>query len=231
MLTDAYFANDLRLLSDKIGNADKLFTILETAAASIGLCMNTTKNKFIAVNTEGTITAENGFDLELVKDFNYLGSKIISLENDIHVRIGSAWSALNNLTLIWKSNLDVSIKREFFRAAVESVLAYSSQAWTLTKSPQYKLNGAYTRMLPAALNVHCSQRNTNKELHNELPKITETIGYHRLKFSGHIWRHDEEIAHKLLFWMPKMEKTKEEGHRRHILTTDQLTEDTALHME
>ena len=90
MLTDAYFANDLRLLSDKIGNADKLFTILETAAASIGLCMNTTKNKFIAVNTEGTITAENGFDLELVKDFNYLGSKIISLENDIHVRIGSA---------------------------------------------------------------------------------------------------------------------------------------------
>ena len=52
--------------------------------------MNTTKNKFIAVNTEGTITAENGFDLELVKDFNYLGSKIISLENDIHVRIGSA---------------------------------------------------------------------------------------------------------------------------------------------
>ena len=57
MLTDANFADDLALLSDKIGNAEKLLNILETAAASVGLYMNTTKTKFIAVNTEGTITA------------------------------------------------------------------------------------------------------------------------------------------------------------------------------
>ena len=106
ILTDA----DLALLSDKIGNAEKLLNILETAAASGGLYMNTTKTKFIAVNTEGTITAQNGCDLEQVNDFNYLGSKIISSENDIQVRIGSAWSALNKLTPIWRSNLDVSIK-------------------------------------------------------------------------------------------------------------------------
>ena len=92
--------------------------------------------------------------------------------------------ALNKLTPISKSNLDVSIKREFFRATVESVLTYSSQAWTLTKSLENKLNGAYTRMLRAALNVHWSQRVTNKKLYNDLPKITETIRYRRLKFSG-----------------------------------------------
>ena len=177
MLTDADFADDLVLLSDKIGNAEKLLNILETAAASVGLYMNTTKTKFIAVNTEGTIAAQNGRDLEQANDFNYLGSKIISSENDIQVRIGSAWSALNKLTPIWKSNLDVSIKREFFRATVEFVLTYSSQAWTLTKSLENKLNGAYTRMLRAALNVHCFQRVTNKKLYNDLTKITETIRY------------------------------------------------------
>ena len=37
MLTDADFADDLVLLSDKIGNAEKLLKILETAAASVGL--------------------------------------------------------------------------------------------------------------------------------------------------------------------------------------------------
>ena len=37
MLTDADFADDLALLSDKIGNAEKLLKILETAAASVGL--------------------------------------------------------------------------------------------------------------------------------------------------------------------------------------------------
>ena len=127
MLTDADFADDLVLLSDKIGNAEKLLNILETAAASVGLYMNTTKTKFIAVNTEGTITAQNGCDLERVNNFDYLSSKIISSENDIQARIGSAFSALNKLTPIWKSNLDVSIKREFFTATVESVLSYSSQ--------------------------------------------------------------------------------------------------------
>ena len=163
MLTDAVFADDLALLSDIIGNAEKVLNILEIAAASFGLHRNTTKTKFIAVNTEGTIIAQNGCDLEQVNDLNYLGSKISSLENDIQVRIGSAWSALNKLTPIWKSNSVVSIKREFFRATVESVLAHSSQGWTLTKSLENKLNGAYTRMLRAALNVHWAQRVTNKK--------------------------------------------------------------------
>ena len=64
MLTDANFADDVALLSDKIGNNEKLLKISETAAASVGLYMNTTNTKFIAVNTEGTITAKNGCDLE-----------------------------------------------------------------------------------------------------------------------------------------------------------------------
>ena len=58
MLTDTDFADDLALLSDKIGNAEKLLKILETATGSVGLYMNTSKTKFIAVNTEGTITAQ-----------------------------------------------------------------------------------------------------------------------------------------------------------------------------
>ena len=71
------------------------------------------------------------------------------------------------------------LRENFFRATVESVLAYSSQAWTLTKSLENKLNGAYTRMLRAALKVHWSQRDTNKKLYNDLPKITETRNYRR----------------------------------------------------
>ena len=90
MLTDADFVDNLVLLSDKIANTEKLFKVLETAAASVDLYMNTTQTKFIAVNTEGTITAQNSCDLEQVNDCNYLGRKIISSENDIQVRIGSA---------------------------------------------------------------------------------------------------------------------------------------------
>ena len=131
--------------------------------------------------------------------------------------------------LLWKLNLDVSIKREFFRATVESVLTYSSQAWTLTKSLENKLNGAYTTMLRAERNVHWSQRVTNNELYNDLPKIKETIHYRRLKFLGHIWRHDEEVAHSFLFWMPTNEKSKRGRPQKTYI--DQLIEDTGLQME
>ena len=78
----------------------------------------------------------------------------------------------------------------------------------MSKSLENELNGAYTCMLRAVLNVHWSQRVTNKKLYNDLPQITETIGYRRLKFSGHIWRHDGEIAHNLLFWMSTNRKSK-----------------------
>ena len=124
------------------------------------------------------------------------------------MRIGSAWSALNMLTPIWKSNLDVSIKREIFRANVESVLTHSSQARTLTKSLENKLNGAYTPMLRAALKVYWPQSVINKKLYNDLPKLAETIRYRRLAFSGHIWRHDEAIAHNLILDANKWKKQK-----------------------
>ena len=69
----------------------------------------------------------------------------------------------------------------------------------------------------------------NKEIYNDLPKITETIRYRRLKFSGHIWRHDEEIAHNLLFWMPTNGKNKRGRPQKTYI--DQLIEDTGLQME
>ena len=96
----------------------------------------------------------------------------------------------------------------------------------MTKSLENKLNGAYTHMLCAALIVHWSQRVTNKELCNDLPKITETIRYLGLKFSGHIWRHDEEIGHKLLFWMPTNGKSKRGRPQKTYI--DQLIEDSGL---
>ena len=72
-------------------------------------------------------------------------------------------------------------------------------------------------------------RVTNKKLYKDLPKITETIRYRRLKFSGHIWRHDEEIAHNLLFWMPTNGKNKRGRPQKTYI--DQLIEDTGLQME
>ena len=63
---------------------------------------------------------------------------------------------------IWKSRLPDNMKRNFFRATVESVLIYGYVSWTLTKSLEKRFNGNYTRMLRIILNRSWKDHANNK---------------------------------------------------------------------
>ena len=93
------------------------------------------------------MSSQNGERIKQVNNFKYLGSYIASTVHDINVRIGKAWSALKQLTNIWKSRLSNNLKRNFFRESVESVLLYGAITWTLTSTLDKEIDGAYTRML------------------------------------------------------------------------------------
>ena len=80
------------------------------------------------------------------------GSSVSSTEKDIDTRLTKAWTAINRLSIIWKSDLTDKMKRSFFQAAVVSILLYGCTTWTLTKRLEKKLDGNYTRMLRAILN-------------------------------------------------------------------------------
>ncbi len=82
--------------------------------------------------------------------------------------------ALTGLNPIWKSKLPDTIKRDFFRATVESVLVYGSSTWTLTKKLEKKLDGTYTRMIRAVLNVSWKEHPTKIRLYGPLPPIPDT---------------------------------------------------------
>ena len=91
--------------------------------------------------------------LREVRDFKYLGSWVNSTEQDLKVRKALAWRALNGMTSVWNSNLPRQIKLSFFYATVESVLLYGSECWTLKPALEKSLDGCYTRMLRAVLNI------------------------------------------------------------------------------
>ena len=79
---------------------------------------------------------------------------------DIDTRLTKAWTAINRLSIIWKSDLTDKMKRSFFQAAVASILLYGCTTWTLTKRLEKKLDGNYTRMLRAILNKSWRQHPT-----------------------------------------------------------------------
>ncbi len=58
-----------------------------------------------------------------------------------------AWTAIDRLSVIWKSDLTDKMKRSFFQAAVVSILLYGCTTWTPSKRMAKKLDGNYIRML------------------------------------------------------------------------------------
>ena len=137
-----------------MGNIKQLLNQIEEMAKDIGLKINCGKTEYMSFNQkeDHILTNSEGTTLKKVKYFNYLGRFIGSTEHDIDVRIAKAWGAITSMTKLWKSKLLERLKRNFFRAIVESVLTYGSITWTLTKTLENRLNGSYTRMLRAALN-------------------------------------------------------------------------------
>ena len=96
MVTDLDFADDLVLLANTTQQAQKL---LHGLAKLVGLSMNAEKTKFMTVNLnneESSIHALNGFPIEHVSDFKYLGSYIADSRKDFNTRKGIAWSVLSN---------------------------------------------------------------------------------------------------------------------------------------
>ena len=131
------------------------------------------------------VTTLDGASLRLVDKFTYLGSSVSSTENDIDTRLTKAWTAIDRLSIIWKSDLTDEMKRSFFQAAVVSILLYGCTTWTLTKRLEKKLDGNYTRMLRAILNKSWRQHPTRHQLYGHLPPITKTI---QVRQARHCWR-------------------------------------------
>ena len=175
-------------------------------------------------NQTGDISTLDGTPLKLVDKFTYLGSSVASTEKDIDTRLTKAWTAINRLSIIWKSDLIDKMKRSFFQAAVASILLYGCTTWTLTKRLEKKLDGNYTRMLRAILNKSWRQHPTRHQLYGHLPPITKTIQVRRTRHAGHCWRSRDELISDVLLWTPTHGRAKAGRPARTYI--QQLCEDT-----
>ena len=157
-------------------------------------------------NQRGDISTLNGSSLKLVDKFTYLGSSVSSTEKDINTRLAKAWTAINRLSVIWKSDLTDKIQRSLFQAAVVSILLYGCTIWTLTKRMEKRLDGNYIRIPRAILNKSWRQHPTKRQLYGHLQPITKTIQVRRTRHAGHCWRSRDELISDILLWTPSHER-------------------------
>ena len=207
-ISDADYADDMALLANIPNQAETLLHSLERVAAGIGLHGNTHKTEFMCFNQKGDISTLDGTSLKLFDKFTYLGSSVSSTEKDINTRLTKTWTAIDRLSIIWKSNLRDKMKRSFFQAAVVSILLNGCTTSTLTKRLEKKLDGNYTRMLRAILNKSWQQHPTRHQLYGHLPPITKTTQARRTRHAGHCWRSKDELVSDVLLWTPAYGQSK-----------------------
>ena len=119
--------------------------------------------------TENDCVAVNNEFLEEVEDFKYLGSYVASTTKDIQVRKALAWKALEALDVFWKSDMSKKVKIKIFRTAVEPVLLYGSETWSLKVSDSRTIDGVYTRMLRRVCNISWKSHIPNTVLYGTMP--------------------------------------------------------------
>ena len=171
--------------------AKTLLHSLEFAAGGIGLHFNANKMEYMCFNQRGNISTLKGGPLKLVDKFTYQGSCVSLTKKDINMWLAKAWTAVDRLSVIWKSDPTDRIKRSFFQAAVMSVLLYGCPTWTLTKCMEKKLDSNHTRMLWARLNKSWRPHPTKRQLYGHLPPITKTI---QVRWTRHCWRSKEKAG-------------------------------------
>ena len=113
-ITDADYADDIAILANTPYQAETLLHSLERTAAGIGLYANAHKTEYMCYNQTGDISTLDGTPLKLLDKFTYLGSSVTSTEKDIDTWLTKAWTAINRLSIIWKSDLTDKMKRSFF---------------------------------------------------------------------------------------------------------------------
>ena len=171
----------------------------------------------------------NGSSLKLVNKFTYPGSSVSSTKKDIDTRLTKAWTAIDKLSIILKSDLTDKMKYSLFQAAVISILLYECATWTLTKRLEKKIDSSYTRMLLAILNKSWGQHPTRHQLYDHLPPITKTIQARRARHAGHCCRSRVELISDVLLWNPTYGRAKAGRPARTYI--QQLCEDTGCSPE
>jgi hypothetical protein len=130
-ITDLDVVDDIMLTSDDAINSQKQLDSIEIMARKVGLKISRAKTEFVMVENWTSLIelrVSTG-TINLVKNFKYLGSWLLSCAENFEIRKALAWKACIRLVKIWKSN---SI------SCVESTLLYNA---TLTDILLRKLDG------------------------------------------------------------------------------------------
>lgn len=137
----------------------------------------------------------DGYNLEVVENFTYLGSTIsssLAIDTEINSRIAKAATVMAKLNLrVWSnSSLTQNTRLRVYQACVLSTLLYGSETWTTYARHERKLNSFHMRCLRRILHINWQDKVPNTEVlkRANTNSVHALLQVRRLRWLGHVKR-------------------------------------------
>ena len=174
----------------------QLVSRLSHACKEFGLTISLKKTNVIAQGTDHSPTiAIDGYNLEAVENFTYLGSSIsssLSIDAEVNSRIAKAAIVMARLKQrVWNNpSLAMKTKMHVYQACVLSILLYSNEAWTTYASQERKLNSFHLWCLRRILHIQWQDKVPNTEVLDRanMKTMFSILSERRLRWLGHVRR-------------------------------------------
>ena len=158
----------------------------------------------------------NGEELEVVHQFQYLGSTTtdtLSLDVKLSKRIGKASTTLSKLTKrVWENKrLTIPNKIIVYKACVISTLLYGSESWTTYSTQERKLQVRCLRRILGITWQDREVRNNDILSRAGISSIFTPLRQRRLRRLGHVHRMDDGRIPKDLLYGELATGAKREG--------------------
>ena len=196
LIREMLFADDAALTSHTEDGLQQLVSRLSHACKEFGLTISLKKTNVMAQGVDHPPTvAIDGYGLEAVEHFAYLGSTISSshsIDAEVNSRIAKAAAVMARLNQrVWNnSSLTVKTKLLVYQACVLSTLLYSSEAWTTYAIHEKRLNSFHLRCLRRILHIKWQDKVPNVEVleRASIKSMFAILSERRLRWLGHVRR-------------------------------------------
>lgn len=192
------YADDMALLSTSRENLQNRVQRLADKAMKYGLKISTKKTQTMWLaqsrnhDPKERVTL-NGEPLEMVSEFNYLGSIIAgndsNVTKEIKTRICRARRKFNSLNFLWNNNsLSRRIKVRLLNTFVLPVLLYACETWNTRQVEDISLQAFINSCTRRFMGWSIWDKNPNKDLHKKIlvPAVDKIIPRRRILLALHV---------------------------------------------
>ena len=193
------FADDIAIIAENQDDLQRSINAMDQALQEYNMNINKTKTKILVCGREklNAVVTMRGQKLEQVDSFTYLGSTITwdgRSTTDIKRRIAQAKKAfMMKRQLLCSKKIGQQTRKQYVKSFVWSVALYGSEAWTIGKVDQKRLEAFETWCWRRMLKIKWTDKIRNEEVYRRVEEkrtLWNTIEKRRTRWIGHTLRHN-----------------------------------------